>query len=113
MIRGHCEGAMFATKGALAPQRSTEGLCHEAVRSRITYNFMDEKRIKDIQKSVAGALAEERLKRAIDTLGEGIDELQDWELRTRYTEMQTAYRYMLEYLRQGMPDPDRERLHGS
>ena len=35
MIRGHCEGAMFATKGALAPQRSTEGLCHEAVRSRI------------------------------------------------------------------------------
>ena len=73
---------------------------------------MDEKRIKDIQKSVAGALAEERLKRAIDTLGEGIDELQDWELRTRYTEMQTAYRYMLEYLRQGMPDPDRERLHG-
>ena len=43
---------------------------------------MDEKRIKDIQKSVTGALAEERLKRAIDTLGEGIDELQDWELRT-------------------------------
>ena len=73
---------------------------------------MDEKRIKDIQKSVADALAEERLKKAIDTLGEGIDELQDWELRTRYTEMQTAYRYMLEYLRQGMPDPDRERLHG-
>ena len=73
---------------------------------------MDEKRITDIQKSVADALAEERLKKAIDTLGEGIDELQDWELRTRYTEMQTAYRYMLEYLRQGMPDPDRERLHG-
>ena len=27
-IRGHCERAMFATTGALAPQRSPEGPCH-------------------------------------------------------------------------------------
>ena len=73
---------------------------------------MEEKRITEIQKSVIKALGELRLKEAIETLGEGIEELQDWELRTRYTEMQTAYRYMLDYLRQGMPDPDRERLHG-
>ncbi len=73
---------------------------------------MEEKRITEIQESVIGALSKERLKRAIDTLGEGIEELQDWELRTRYSELQTAYKYMLEYLRMGMPDPDRERLHG-
>lgn len=73
---------------------------------------MDEKRITEIQRSVIGALGEERLKRAIDILGEEIETLQDWELRTRYNELQTAYKYMLEYLRMGMPDPDRERLHG-
>ena len=73
---------------------------------------MDEKRITEIQKSVIDALGKERLKRAIDILGEEIESLQDWELRTRYNELQTAYRYMLDYLRMGMPDPDRERLHG-
>ena len=72
---------------------------------------MEDKRITEIQKRVIEALAEERLKKAIDTLGEEIEELQDWELRTRYNELQTAYKYMLEYLRMGMPDPDRERLH--
>ena len=73
---------------------------------------MDEKRITDIQREVITLLNESKLKKAIDTLAEGIDELQDWELRTRYNELQTAYRYMLEYLRMGMPDPDRERLNG-
>ena len=73
---------------------------------------MDEKRITDIQKSVIEDLGKERLKKAIETLGEEIEELQDWELRTRYNELQTAYKYMLEYLRMGLPDPDRERLHG-
>ena len=73
---------------------------------------MDEKRITDIQHKVTALLADNRLKKAIEALGADIEELQDWELRTRYNELQTAYRYMLEYLRMGMPDPDRERLHG-
>ena len=72
---------------------------------------MEERQITEIQLKVATLLDEKRLKQAIDTLADGIDQLQDWELRTRFTEMQTAYRYMLDYMRQGMPDPDRERLH--
>lgn len=72
---------------------------------------MEEKRIIEIQKSVANALEAAMLKKAINILEEGMDELQDWELRSRYTEMQTAYHYMLEYLRAGTSDPDRERLH--
>ena len=72
---------------------------------------MDEKQITDIQYKVTTLLNDKRLKQAIDTLSAGIDELQDWELRTRFTEMQMAYKYMLDYMRQGMPDPDRERLH--
>ena len=72
---------------------------------------MDDKQITEIQRKVTALLAGKRLKQAMDTLANGIDDLQDWELRTRFTEMQTAYKYMLDYLRQGMPDPDRERLH--
>ena len=72
---------------------------------------MEERQITDIQHKITTLLNDNRLKQAIDTLADGIDQLQDWELRTRFTEMQTAYRYMLDYMRQGMPDPDRERLH--
>ena len=73
---------------------------------------MDEKLITEIRDNVKSYLNKERLKQAIEALGQEIESLQDWELRTRYNEMQTAYTYMLEYLRMGMPDPDRERLHG-
>ena len=72
---------------------------------------MDDKQITDIQNRVTEYLDAGRLKQAIDTLGTDIDSLQDWDIRTRYTEMQTAYRYMLEYMRMGMQDPDRERLY--
>ena len=71
---------------------------------------MEEKQITDIHNRVLSLLGDERLKQAIDLLGTDIDTLQDWNLHTRYTEMQTAYSFMLEYMRRGMPDPDRERL---
>ena len=73
---------------------------------------MEDKGIKEIQKKVTALLNGSRLKEAIDTLANDIESLQDWELRTQFTEIATAYKYLLEYLRQGMPDPDRERLHG-
>ena len=73
---------------------------------------MEDKGIKEIQKKVTVLLDKARLKEAIDTLANDIESLQDWELRTQFTEIATAYKYLLEYLRQGMPDPDRERLHG-
>ena len=72
---------------------------------------MDDKQIKKIQEDVTALLDANRLKQAIDTLGTDIDNLQDWDIRTRYNELQTAYKYMLEYMRMGMQDPDRERLY--
>ena len=72
---------------------------------------MDDKQIKKIQEDVTAFLDANRLKQAIDTLGTEIDSLQDWDIRTRYNELQTAYKYMLEYMRMGMQDPDRERLY--
>ena len=74
-------------------------------------DHMDDKQIKDIQDKVIQFLDRNRLKQAIDTLGTDIDSLQDWDIRTRYNELQTAYRYMLEYMRMNMQDPERERLY--
>ena len=73
---------------------------------------MEEKRIHEINRKVNLLLSEKRLKPAIDLMEEEMDTLSSWELRTRFQEMQTAYKYMLEYMSKGMPDPDRNRLHG-
>lgn len=73
---------------------------------------MEDKSIKEIQKKVARLLNGTRLKEALDALRPATENLLDWELRTQFNEADTAYSYLLEYLRRGMPDPDRERLHG-
>ena len=72
---------------------------------------MDDKLIKKIQDEVTALLDDNRLKQAIDKLGTDIDSMQDWDIRTRYNELHTAYHYMLEYMRMNMQDPDRERLY--
>lgn len=66
---------------------------------------------KELQKKVTGLLLDGRLKQAMDILAGVITSDTDWDLYTRFTEIQTAYGYMLEYLRMGMPDPNRESLH--
>lgn len=72
---------------------------------------MEEKRIKEIQRKANMLLREKRLKPALEQMGEEIDTLNSWELRTRYSEVTTAYNYMLEYMCKGMPDPNRNLLH--
>ncbi len=72
---------------------------------------MEEKRINEIQRKVNILLREKRLKPALERLGEEIDSLNSWELRTRYSEVTTAYNYMLEYMCKGMPDPNRALMH--
>ena len=73
---------------------------------------MEEKRINEIYRKADTLLRENRMKQAIELISEEIDSLNNWELRTRFSEVQTAYRYMLEYMGKGMPDPDRKRLYG-
>ena len=72
---------------------------------------MEEKRINEIQRKVNILLREKRLKPALERLGEEIDSLNSWELRTRYSEVTTAYNYMLEYMCKGMPDLNRALMH--
>lgn len=71
---------------------------------------MEDKRIIEINEKVARLLANGRLKKAIDILGEDIEELQDWSLQTRFAQMRTSYMYLLEYLRSGAEDPEREKM---
>ena len=74
---------------------------------------MEKERIAEINRLVMSYIDKGRLKEAIDTLKEDIEELQDWSLRTRFTQMETSYNYMLEYLREGTPDPTREAMYRS
>lgn len=74
---------------------------------------MEKERIVEINRLVMSYITKGRLKEAIDTLKEDIEELQDWSLRTRFTQMETSYNYMLEYLREGTPDPTREAMYRS
>ena len=74
------------------------------------YYTMEEKRILEIKEKVASMLDQRRLKKAIDILGENIEELQDWALQTAFTQMQTSYKYLLEYFCNGVADPEREKM---
>ena len=72
---------------------------------------MEEKRINEIQRKVIMLLREERLKQAIGLLAEEIDSLGNWDLRSRFIEVQRVYGYMLEYMGKGVVDPNRAALH--
>lgn len=67
----------------------------------------------NIQQQVTELLYNGELKSAIELLEGIITADRDWELYTRLMELQTAYGYMLEYMRKGMPDPNRETLYNS
>ena len=68
------------------------------------------KRMYEGIKDIYGLLAEERLKEALVQM-EGIcASCNDWQLRTKIEELQTAYGYMLQYARMGMQDPNRKTI---
>lgn len=52
-----------------------------------------------------------RLKEAITQLESYLWQGSDWGLRSRLEQVQTSYNYMLQYMQQGMADPERERLY--
>lgn len=66
---------------------------------------------KKLHKEVVNLLLQGRLKQAINRLAAVITPDNDWELYTRFTQMNSAYGYMLEYMRTDMPDPNREKLY--
>ena len=56
-------------------------------------------------------LKRKRLKEALMQLESLLWQCPDWDLRTRLEQLQTSYKYMLEYMKQGANDPDRWNLY--
>ena len=56
-------------------------------------------------------LAERRLKDAFGKLAVLITELQDWLSRDKLNEMEMSYKYMIQYMLDGVEDPERKRIY--
>ena len=68
---------------------------------------MNEKTINEQYAYIRTLLEEKRLKEALMQLESLLWQCPDWDLRTRLEQLQTSYKYMLEYMRQGANDPER------
>ena len=56
-------------------------------------------------------LAERRLKDAFGKLAILVGELQDWLSRDKLNEMEMSYKYMIQYMLDGVEDPERKRIY--
>lgn len=65
--------------------------------------------ITKLQYDIYGLLAERRLKDAFGKLALLVNELQDWVSRDKLNEMETSYRYMIQYMLDGVGDPERKK----
>lgn len=72
---------------------------------------MNEKAIEELYRDIASLLANMQLREAQEQLQALLRECGDWALDNRLEQARTAYAYMLQYMRQGVDDPGRARLH--
>lgn len=68
---------------------------------------MNEKTINEQYGYIRTLLENQRLREALVQLESFLWQCPDWELRTRLEQLQTSYKYMLDYMRQGANDPSR------
>ncbi|MGL5981464.1 MAG: tetratricopeptide repeat protein [Phocaeicola sp.] len=61
--------------------------------------------------NITKLLDSNRLKEALTELDALAVVMQDWQLRNDIEEVQTAYNYMLQYMKQGVKDPNRKELY--
>lgn len=72
---------------------------------------MNEPNILNAYKSITALLEKHRLKEAHVQLKALLDNGSDYALQSRLEQAETAYRYMLQYMRQGSKDPGRHNLY--
>lgn len=72
---------------------------------------MNEKTINEQYAHICTLLESQRLKEALMQLESLLWQGSAWELRTRFEPLQTSYKYMLDYMKQGAEDPDRWNLY--
>lgn len=73
--------------------------------------MMNEKTINEQYAYIRTLLEAQRLKEALMQLESLLWQCSDWNLRTRLEQLQTSYKYMLDYMKQGANDPERWNLY--
>lgn len=72
---------------------------------------MNERDINQQYKHIQSLIEEKRLKETLVQLESFLWQNPEWTLRTQLEQLQTSYNYMLQYMRQGIEDPERWNLH--
>ena len=71
---------------------------------------MNEQSIQKQYNQIVNLLEDKRLKEALVQLDAFLYNGNDWSLRNRLEQIQTSYQYMLQYMKLGMKDPERQKL---
>lgn len=72
---------------------------------------MNEKAINEQYTYIVELIGQKRLKEAMAQLESFLWQCPDHELRSRLEQLQTSYNFMLKYMKQGIADPERKKLH--
>lgn len=72
---------------------------------------MNEKAINAQYTYIVELIEQMRLKEALAQLESFIWQCPDWKLRNRLEQLQTSYNLMLQYMKQGITDPERKKLY--
>ena len=72
---------------------------------------MNEQAIQEQYQQIIILLQQKRLKEAQSQLEAFLWNCSDWTLRTRLEQTKVSYQYMLQYMRQGIKDPERQKLY--
>ena len=72
---------------------------------------MNERTINEQYKYIVELIEQKRLKEALTQLESVLWQCPDWELRNRLEQLQTSYNFMLQYMKQGIADPERKKLY--
>ena len=72
---------------------------------------MDNKTIKNKRSHIIGLLENKRLKSVFQAIKELLSELSDWHYNDKLEEIENGYKYMLQYMQQGVIDPMQRNLY--
>ena len=72
---------------------------------------MNEQAIQEQYQHIVSLLEQKRLKEAQVQLEAFLWNCNDWTLRNRLEQAKVSYQYMLQYMRQGVNDPERQKLY--
>ena len=72
---------------------------------------MNEQAIQEQYQHIVSLLEQKRLKEAQVQLDAFLWNCNDWTLRNRLEQAKVSYQYMLQYMRQGVNDPERQKLY--